>query len=191
VKAISKEESIMKTRVAVLFACLCLILGASVAPAADQTASGTVTETGMSGIILKGAGGAEVKYWTGKETRYSPSDWRPMDGDKIKVAYYAKTSKKGETKLVATQVDLVQSDPNRVELKSPAAGTVREVGHTGIIVDMDATKTAIKFSTGRNTVFTPGGQKPAVGNRVKITFTRTPSKWGGGYAYIADVVDRQ
>jgi len=181
----------MKKLLAMLVACACLALGASLAPAADQAASGTVTETGMSGIILKGAGGAEVKYWTGKETRYSPPDWRPMVSDKIKVAYHAKTSKRGETKLVATQVDLVQADPNRVELKSPATGTVREVGHTGIIVDMDATKTAIKFSTGRKTVFTPGGQKPAVGNRVKITFTRMPSKWGAGYAYIADVVDRQ
>ena len=100
---------------------------------AAGTVTGLVIESGFSGIVLKAKGKkAGVKYNTGRETIYSPDDYRPMKGDTVTISFYPKTLRGGGEILAVSKLTLVKKDPNRKELKSPAIGIVREVGRKNI-----------------------------------------------------------
>ncbi|MFA5517029.1 MAG: hypothetical protein WDA20_12155, partial [Desulfuromonadales bacterium] len=67
-------------KLAVLGAVLLLVLfQAGQLMAAEMSATGVVLESGFSGVILKTPGeSAGVKYNTGRETLFSPEDYRPV-----------------------------------------------------------------------------------------------------------------
>jgi hypothetical protein len=181
----------MKTRSVVFVLCLLLFGLLPLKATAENRTKGVVVETGFSGIILKGPDQVKVKYWTGRRTKYSPSDWRPMAGDKISVTFYQTVSRKGEKKLVASHLELVEAGARAGEIKSPASGKVIKVGRRSLLVEIYKIESAMRFERSRGTRYVPDGWRPAPGDKMRILFTRKPRRFGTGYVYVIDSLKKE
>lgn len=143
----------------------------------------TVSETGGTGVI-----GNSVKYWSDRKTMYSPGDWRPGNGDKVKISYYTKTSRDGsKQKLVMDNITLVQLNPENKTPDSPVEGIIQNPGKKWI--DVKVGNKIMKFEKNKKrTIYEPTGFVPAPGQKVKIYFTKTPMKFGK--ATMMNVIDK-
>lgn len=157
---------------------------------ADETVTGLVVESGFSGVVIKTEGGAAVKYNTGRETVYTPDDYRPLRGDVVSVGYYTKAGRGGNELLVAAAVTLVKKDPNRKELSSPAAGVIREVGRKAIRFEFPATGQVVAMDIKRGMEKVPTGWEPMVGEKVNVHFEKVNSRFGNNIVMVIDKLER-
>ena len=170
-----------------------LLVALQVGPAGaeEMSVTGVVLESGFSGVVLKSQGkAAGVKYYTGRETRFSPQDYSPVKGDTVKLTYYPKTLRNGEEILAVATLTLVKMDPNRKELSSPAVGTVVEIGRRNIRFDFPASGEKLSMERKRGMEKVPGGWEPAVGDKVKVTYEKVRSRFGGGIVYVMSKMEK-
>jgi hypothetical protein len=159
--------------------------------AEEMSATGVVLESGASGVILPAPGkSAGVKYNTGRETRYSPEDYRPVKGDTIKVEYYRKLLKNGEEILAVSALSLVKQDPNRKEITSPAEGVVSEIGRKNIRFHFPNTGQQVSMERQRGMELVPGGWEPAEGNKVRVHYNKVRAKFGSGFVYVITRIEK-
>lgn len=157
---------------------------------AAETVTGLVTESGFSGIILKAKGKKAVKYNTGRATVYSPDNYRPMQGDTVTVKYYHKARRGGGEILAVSNLTLVKKDPNRKELKSPATGIVREVGRRNLLIEFPKIGQAISMERKRGMKRIPSGWKPAVGDKVKVTFDNVKARFTNRFVKVISKIEK-
>lgn len=159
---------------------LCIVSSAMLLQAEEITA--TISNAGVSGIVAN-----SVKYWNERKTVYTPSDWRPGNGDKVKISYYTKTSKDGaKQKLVMDNLTLVELNPANKTPDSPIEGVIQDPGKKWI--DVKVGNKIVKFEKNRKTIFEPVGFIPTRGQKVKIEFTKVPGKFAKGT--VMNVIDR-
>jgi len=159
---------------------------------AADTVTGLVKESGYSGIVLKAKGKkAAVKYNTGRETIYSPDDYRPMKGDTVTISYYHKALRNGGEVLAVSSLTLVKKDPNRKELKSPAIGIVREVGRKNIRFEFPKAGKTISMEMKRGMEKIPAGWNPAVGDKVKVTFDNVKARFGNRFIKVISKIEKR
>jgi len=163
---------------AVLAGVVLLVMGLAQGVAANDSVTGLVVESGMSVVVLQGADGATTKYNLGAETNFIPGDYRPGSGDSVTLEYYAKTLRSGESVLAVAKLTMVSKNPNRKDLESPALGTIREVGRKSLRIDIPAVGQIVSMDLGRNMEKIPADWKPAVGDKVKVSFNRVKSSFG-------------
>lgn len=148
-----------------------------------EEVTSTVSNAGGTGIVAN-----SVKYWSDRKTVYSPEDWRPGNGDKVKISYYTKTSRDGsKQKLVIDNLTLIQLNPANKIPESPVEGIVQNPGKKWI--DVKVGSKIMKFEKNRKrTVYEPTGFIPAPGQKVRITFSKVPAKFGT--SKIMNVIDK-
>lgn len=158
---------------------------------ADDTVTGVVKESGYSGVMLKVKGKkTAVKYNTGRETVYTPDDYRPMKGDTVKISYYHKPARGGGEILAVSKLTLVKKDPNRKEITSPAIGIVREVGRRSIRFEFPKVGQHISMDMKRGMEILPAGWKPAVGDKVKVTYDKVKARFGSGIVLVISKIEK-
>lgn len=163
---------------AVLAGMLLMFLGLAQVVFAGDSVTGLVVESGMSAVILQGSDGTTTKYNLGAETNFIPSDYRPGSGDTVTLVYYSKTLRNGDNVLAVSSLTMVNKDPNRKDLESPAQGTIKEVGRKAIRIDIPSVGQQVSMEMGRNMTKVPADWKPAVGDKVKVSFNRVKSALG-------------
>ena len=158
---------------------------------AADTVTGLVVESGFSGIALKIKGKKTVvKYNTGRETIYSPDDYRPMTGDIVTISYYSKPQRGGGEILAVSSLTLVKKDPNRKELNSPAVGIVREVGRKSIRFEFPKVGQTVSLDMKRGMEKVPADWQPAVGDKVKVTFDNVKARFGSGIVKVMSKIEK-
>ncbi|AMV73172.1 hypothetical protein JCM30471_15810 [Desulfuromonas carbonis] len=172
-------------------ALMLVALQAGPSRAEEMAVTGVILESGFSGVVLRAQGKGEgVKYNTGRETRYSPADYNPVAGDTVKLTYYKKMLKNGEDVLAVSTLTLVKMDPNRKELTSPAVGTVVEIGRKSIRFDFPASGERLSMERKRGMEMVPAGYDPTVGDKVKVSYEKVRSKFGGGIVYVMERIEK-
>lgn len=157
-----------------------LICSVMVLHAEEITAK--ISNAGNSGVVAN-----SVKYWNERKTVYTPSDWRPGNGDKVKISYYTKSSRDGsKQKLVMDNITLVELNPANKTPDSPVSGVIYNPGKKWI--DIKVGDKMIKFEKNRKTIYEPVGFIPTKGQKVKVEFTKVPGKFVSGS--IINVIDR-
>jgi hypothetical protein len=151
------------------------------ASAGDLTATGVIAKTGFGKIILR-TDGKEVQFNTGRGTSFEPADFRPREGDKVKVTYYDKEHR-GKTIQAVNKLELIKANPNFKEPPNPAVGTIKEAGRRAFDVYIPEIKKTWKFEMARGAKIIPKGWKPAADEKVKISYKRVPSRFTGGVVY--------
>ena len=144
-----------------------------------------VQEGGLSGLVIQG-----VKYNTGRETSFTPGDYRPVKGDTVTLTFYNKTMPNGQEGLAISSLELVKKDPNRKELTSPAVGKVTEVTRRAVRIDFPAAGQEIVMDFKRGMEFSPAGWKPAVGDKVKVHYDKVPSRFTGGLVHVMSKLEK-
>jgi len=169
---------------------LALVSGAdhALASEGDQTVTGVIAETGFGSFILR-AGGKEARYNTGRKTSYEPADFRPREGDKVKVTYYDKDHR-GKTIQAVSKLELIKANPNFKEPPNPATGTIKEAGRRAYNVYIPKIKKSWKFEMARGVKIVPKGWKPAEDEKVKISYKRVPSRFTGGVVYQIKSIEK-
>jgi hypothetical protein len=165
-----------------------LVAGGMAAQAGE--AEGEVTDTGYGKFKMKDKDGVERLFNIGnKDTSYTPSDWKPSEGDKVAVTFTEKQGRSGVL-TVATQVKMVKLGPNVLTAASPVDGEVVETGTSSLRVKVGSQ--SVRFTKGRKTLMTPAGWVPAVGDKVKIDFHKEPGKMMMlGVNHVADKIEKQ
>jgi len=153
-----------------------LVFGLAQLSLADETITGVVLESGLSGVIVR-AGDRDGKYNTGQETNFSPSDYRPVKGDTVTLSFYPKTLRTGVDVLAVSSLTLVSKDPNRKELTSPANGIIQEVGMKSIRVEFPEAGQTVSLDMKRGMDTEPGGWKPVAGAKVTVYFDKVKSRF--------------
>lgn len=159
------------------------------AAAGDQTLTGMVAKSGRGSIILGTSGGKEERLNLGRETAYEPADYRPMDGDKVKVTYYDKDHR-GKMIKAVTMVELIKANPDFKEPPNPATGTIKEAGRRAFNVYIPELKKGWTFEIARGWKSIPKGWKPAADDKVKVTWERVASRFGSGYVYTIKTLEK-
>ncbi|MDT8317059.1 MAG: hypothetical protein RQ824_03575 [bacterium] len=179
-----------KNKAALKGAIILIVLVFAQALYAAETVTGLVTESSFSGIVLKAKGEkAGIKYNTGRETVYSPDGYRPMEGDTVTISYYHKARRGGGEILAVSSLTLVKKDPNRKELESPAVGVVREVGRKNIRFEFPTVGQTISMEMKRGMETSPAGYKPAVGDKVKVTFANVKARFGNRIVRVISKIE--
>ena len=163
-------------------------VGQGLASEGDQTATGVISKTGFGKIIMN-TGGKEAQFNTGRETKYEPSDFRPREGDKVKVTYYDKDHR-GRTIRAVKNLELIKANPNFKEPPNPATGTIKEAGRRAYNVYIPAIKKSWKFEMARGAKIIPKGWRPAADEKVKISYKRVPSRFTGGVVYQIKTMEK-
>ena len=151
------------------------------ASAGDQIATGVIAKTGFGKIILH-IGGKEVQFNTGRGTSFEPEDFRPREGDKVKVTYYDKEHR-GRTIQAVNKLELIKANPNFKEPPNPSVGTIKEAGRRAYNVYIPEIKKSWKFEMVRGAKIIPEGWRPAADEKVKVTCKKVPSRFTGGVVY--------
>lgn len=147
--------------------------------AAENTVTGVVVKSGFSGVIVKASGDSRaVKYRTGKQTVFTPRDYRPIEGDIVTVHFSRKLRANGRETLVASALALLKTDPARQEISNPAVGIVRKVGRKRIRFEFPATGQVITMEMKRDTKKVPAHWQPAVGDKVMVYSDQVLSRFG-------------
>ncbi len=154
----------------------------------DQTATGVIVNTGFGKFILR-TGGKEVQFNTGRVTSFEPADFRPREGDKVKVTYFDKEHL-GRTILAVNKLELIKANPNFKEPPNPSTGTIKEAGRRAYDVYIPEIKKSWKFEMARGVKITPRGWRPAVDEKVKISYKRVPSRFTGKYVYQIKSIEK-
>ena len=152
---------------------------------ATESITGVVSKSGFSGVIIK-----DIKYNTGRETKYTPDDYRPIQGDTVTVSYYSKTLRKGENILAVSALALVKKDPNRKELTSPAKGIVQEVGRKRIRFDFPEVGQVIAMEKKRGMEMVPTAWQPAPGDKVIVHFARVKARFGNSMVTVINKMEK-
>jgi hypothetical protein len=147
----------------------------------DKTATGVIAQTGFGKFIMS-IGGKEAQFNTGRGTSYQPGDFRPREGDKVKVTYYDKDHR-GKTIQAVKTLELIKANPNFKEPSNPAVGTIKEAGRRAYNVYIPELKKSWKFELARGWKSIPKGWKPAVDDKVKVTYKKVPSRFTGAIIY--------
>lgn len=174
---------------AVLTGVLLLLFGFMQIAVADETITGVVLESGLSGVVVK-AGGHAGKYNTGQGTTYTPADYRPVKGDTVTLSYYPKTLRNGVDVLAVSSLALVKKDPNRQELDSPAHGTIREVGRKSIRIEFPEAAQTVSMDIKRGMETAPDGWQPAAGNKVKVYFDKVKARFGNNIVLVISKLEK-
>lgn len=173
----------------VLAALLMLVFGFAQLSLAEETITGLVVESGFSGVVVK-ADGREGKYNTGKETIYTPEDYRPLKGDTVTLTYYPKTSRSGGEILAVSSLSLVKMDPNRKELSSPASGIIREVGRKNLRIEFPGAAQSASMEMKRDMEKSPDGWLPAAGDKVTVTFDKVKARFGNNFVLVINKLEK-
>lgn len=174
---------------AVLTVLWLVIFGAMQIAFAEETITGVVLESGFSGVIVK-AGDREGKYNTGQETAYTPADYRPVKGDTVTLSYYPKTLRNGVEVLAVASLSLVNKDPNRKELSSPANGVIQEVGVKSIRIEFPEAAQTVAMDIKRGMETLPGGWKPVAGARVTVHFDKVKSRFTNNFVLVISKLEK-
>ncbi|MBU0674304.1 MAG: hypothetical protein KJ950_06645 [Proteobacteria bacterium] len=170
---------------------LLMTLGLAQGLFAADTVTGVILESGFSGVVVKAPGEkAGVKYNTGRETVYSPDDYRPLKGDTVTLAFYSKTARNDEEILAVSNLTLIKKDPNRKELTSPATGTIQEVGRRGIRFDFTEIGQVATMEQKRGMETVPDGWKPAAGDKVTVTFESVKARFGNKIVLVISKMEK-
>ncbi|OGR02683.1 MAG: hypothetical protein A2511_00265 [Deltaproteobacteria bacterium RIFOXYD12_FULL_50_9] len=154
------------------------------------TVVGVVAEKSPGSFFLS-HDGEKTRFLTGRETSFDPSDYRPQAGDTVSVTFSSKTMRSGTVELVANLIKLNAVNPDRKEIKSPADGQIAEVGKKMIKITFPAENMTMGFDRKRSTEFVPADWKPEAGNNVTVSFTKVPSRFGNGYVYEIDKLEKK
>lgn len=150
-----------------------LLLHGTQLRAADQVVTGVVVKSGYSGVVVKG-----VKYQTGRETVFTPRNYRPSAGDTVTVRFYRRVRGHGRVALVASALSLVNKDPAHQEISSPAVGIVRKVGRRRIRFEFPALGQVVTMEMKRGTKKNPARWRLAVGDKVRVYSDKVPARFG-------------
>ncbi len=159
------------------------------AGAGDETVTGVVTKGGFGSFILRSKDGTETTYNTGRATIYQPGDFRPREGDRVKISYYPKDHR-GRTILAVSTAELIAANPNIKEPGNPVTGIIKETGRRAFNVYIPEIKKVLKFEKARGTKIIPQGWKPAPDEKVRISHKRVPSRFGRGYVYTIQTFEK-
>lgn len=161
-------------------------------PALGDEATGTVSDTGFGSYKIDDNGTTrEFNLSKGKST-YEPVNWRPQNGDKVKITYNAITNKRGKTVLAVQTTTLVKAGPGTItDLTSPVTVTIAETGVSGVKVKLPKGQ-IIKFEYKRanGTEKVPAGWVEAPGEKATITFTVQRNRWTDNINYVADKIEK-
>ncbi len=158
---------------------------------AEETRTGVVLESGYSGVVLQSPDDPNgIKYNTGRETSYSPADYRPVKGDIITLAYYQKQLPNGQDVLAVSSLKLVKMDPNRKELTSPAEGSIIEIGRKSIRIDFPENGQNISMDRKRGMQVVPGGWEPVMGDKVRVDYEKVKSRFTGGIVFVISRIEK-
>lgn len=159
--------------------------------AAGRAVTGVVVKSGFSGVIVREAGASRaVKYQTGRETVYSPRNYRPREGDTVTVRFYHKPRGKGRVALVASSLSLLKKDPGRTEVSSPAIGIIRKAGRKKIRFEFPALGQAITMEMTRGTKKSPARWRPAMGDKVRVYSATVPSRFGSKTVVVINRLEK-
>ncbi|MDH3360712.1 MAG: hypothetical protein OEL55_07560, partial [Desulfobulbaceae bacterium] len=143
-------------------------------------------KSGFSGIVVNG-----TKYNTGRETKFTPVDYRPLNGDTVTLSFYEKAMRGGNTLLAVSNLTLVKKDPNRKELVSPAKAVITEVGRSKIRFNFSSTNQIISMTMKRRMPKVPADWSPKVGDKVLVTFGKVKSRWSNNYTTIIEKLEKK
>jgi hypothetical protein len=174
---------------AILTVLFLLVFGYTQISLAEETITGVVLESGFSGVVVQ-AGGKTGKYNTGKETTFSPEEYRPVKGDTITLTFYPKTLRTGGDVLAISSLTLVSKDPNRKELTSPARGTIQEVGKKSIRVDFPEAAQNVSMDLKRDMETVPAGWQPEVGAKVTVYFDKVKSRFANTFVFVISKLEK-
>jgi len=167
------------------------ILGFVSPSIADAEVTGVVKELGFNKFVMVGSGSnTATTYNTGRETQYSPSDYRVLAGDTITINYYEKTARSGNIILAVSSVLLKNSDPNRKDLVSPAVGIVKEVGRSKIRINYPEYNKTLSWPKKRGIKMTPTGYAPQVGDKVEVHFEKVTNRWTKQSGYVINAMKK-
>jgi len=174
---------------AALTGVLFLLFGFTQIALAEETITGVVQESGFSGLVIKAEGSAG-KYYTGKDTTYTPSDYRPVKGDTVTLTYYPKSHRNGGEIMAVASLTLVSMDQNRKDLASPASGIIREVGRKNLRIEFPGAAQVVSMEMKRDLETVPGGWLPAIGARVTVSFDKVKSRFGNGVVMVITKLEK-
>lgn len=166
-----------------------LVFGFTQISAAEESITGVVLESGLSGVVVQ-AGGNAGKYNTGQETTFTPEEYRPVKGDTVTLSYYPKTLRNGMEVLAVSSLSLVKIDPNRKELSSPASGIIREVGRKSIRVEFPEAAQTVSMDMKRGMETIPDGWQPAAGAKVTVSFDKVKSRFTNNMVLVISKLEK-
>jgi len=146
--------------------------------AADRAVTGVVVESGFTGVIVKAADDSKaVKYQTGRETVFTPGNYRPLAGDTVTVRFHSNPRANGKEALVASGLSLLKRDSPGQEISSPAVGFVRKVGWRKIRFEFPAIGQVLTMEMKRGTKRIPARWRPAAGNKVRVHYDKVRARF--------------
>jgi len=158
---------------------------------AAEVVSGEVIENGFGKFKIRDSSGTIRLVYIGRsETSFRPVTWRQTVGDKVKVSYIVRPVKNSQ-RMVATLVELVKQGANSVMIKSPLNVVITEVGRKNILALPQGFSQNIRFEKQRNTIFSPVGWTPMIGDKVIFHFQIIPARFGGGMVNLLSKVEKR
>jgi hypothetical protein len=160
-----------------LIACFAGCAGSpGIPPEKQQYIEGRIIEGGALGFRIIDDENREFLISAGGDAVYNPPDFHALYGDRLGVTYGVVTRGSGERN-AAVRVDLLQRNPNRLEIESPSVGIIREAGMTRHKIHLIPYGLTAILLYDRNIVYQPEGWKPTDGNRVKVFITTVPGRF--------------
>ncbi len=158
---------------------------------AGTEVTGIVKEVGFNKFIMSTTGSEDrVRYNTGRETKYSPRNYRVLQGDTITINYYEKPTRNGGVMLAVSYVFLKKTDTTRKDLVSPAIGIIVEIGRAKIRINYLDNNQTISLSKKRGMKLIPAGYPPQVGDKVEVSFEKVINQWTGKSANAITVLKK-
>lgn len=169
-----------------------LLLAINGGSAFADEATGTISETGFGSFNIVDKDTTRHFNLARGKSKYDPSSWRPVKGDKVKVTYTSQKNRHGNMVLAVETVTLVKAGPDTVTtLESPVTVTIVETGASGVKARLPKGQ-IVKFDykRGNGTEKVPAGWAEAPGEKATITFHVQSNRWTDSVGFVADKIEK-
>lgn len=140
----------------------------------------TMTEMGFGRFRAVDESGTEfLLHLAQRVTQLEPEDWQVHEGDKVYEEYWP--SYRGRPNPTYTLIRLAEASSKSKALTNPFKGQIEEVGRGAVRVrkTVEGETHTFRFLMGRRqTSYVPVGWVPPPGERVTISYSTRPARFG-------------
>ncbi len=145
------------------------------------------------GSFVADVNGVEMRFNTGRPTKYSPPDFRGLEGDIVEVKYYPQEVR-GQNRNIVTLLKRIKPGPNQPNIKSPVTGEIINVSWSRVFARKSRFEVRIEgkiyiFQTDMKRPEHPGEWEPKSGDRVRIEFEIKPGN-NNFYVYLVSKIEK-